>query len=443
MDEALEILNSSSKGNAASIFTTSGGAMRRFRHDAGRDARRQHRRRRADGLLPFPPAGRTRSSATCTPTAPMRSTSTEKKVVITRWPKISLVAAKRFEYAASLGAEGRLLAGGEAPLIPGKPWTPEHLVLAGLMRCTLKSLRFHAERASVSVRGGAAAEGSWQARGRRPLRVRRDRVRPRRRPRPAPGGRARRAARPRRARLLRRRLADAVAALRVARERELIRWILILGGTLFVGRHLVESAQARGHEVTLFNRGQTAPDLYPEVETLHGDRAAGDLEAFERELGRRRRHVGARAALGARRRRCSPTASRTTRSCRAAPSTRTRRSPAPTSPRRCMRSKTRRPRRSRARRYTAASRCSASASSACPPGPIALRPRRADRRPARHERALHVLGAPNRARRRRARAGAARPAGAADPRRDLADWLLDMAEKGEAGSSTRPGRNGR
>ncbi|HJS71008.1 MAG TPA: OsmC family protein [Gaiellaceae bacterium] len=67
--------------------------------------------------------------------------------------------AKRFEYAASLDAEGRLLAGGEAPLVPGEPWTPEHLVLAGLMRCTLKSLRFHADREGVSVRGGAAAEG--------------------------------------------------------------------------------------------------------------------------------------------------------------------------------------------------------------------------------------------------------------------------------------------
>jgi organic hydroperoxide reductase OsmC/OhrA len=66
---------------------------------------------------------------------------------------------KRFEYAASLDAEGELLADGEAPLAPGEPWTPEHLVLAGLMRCTLKSLRFHAERQNVSVRGSAAAEG--------------------------------------------------------------------------------------------------------------------------------------------------------------------------------------------------------------------------------------------------------------------------------------------
>ncbi len=67
--------------------------------------------------------------------------------------------AKQFEYAATLDAEGRLLAGGESSLLPGEAWTPEHLVLAGLMRCTLKSLKFHAERERVSVRGGAAAEG--------------------------------------------------------------------------------------------------------------------------------------------------------------------------------------------------------------------------------------------------------------------------------------------
>lgn len=56
--------------------------------------------------------------------------------------------------------------------------------------------------------------------------------------------------------------------------------ILILGGTLFLGRHLVEAALARGHEVTLFNRGQTNPDLFPDVEKLRGDRDAGDLGAL-------------------------------------------------------------------------------------------------------------------------------------------------------------------
>lgn len=56
--------------------------------------------------------------------------------------------------------------------------------------------------------------------------------------------------------------------------------ILVLGGTLFVGRHVVEAALARGHELTLFNRGRTDAALFPGVETLHGDRDAGDLEAL-------------------------------------------------------------------------------------------------------------------------------------------------------------------
>ena len=56
--------------------------------------------------------------------------------------------------------------------------------------------------------------------------------------------------------------------------------ILVLGGTLFLGRHLVESALARGHEVTLFNRGRTGPDLFPDVEKLRGDRDSGDLQAL-------------------------------------------------------------------------------------------------------------------------------------------------------------------
>ena len=48
--------------------------------------------------------------------------------------------------------------------------------------------------------------------------------------------------------------------------------ILLIGGTRFLGRHLVESALARGHNVTLFNRGKTDPGLFPQVETILGDR---------------------------------------------------------------------------------------------------------------------------------------------------------------------------
>ncbi|MEZ4668266.1 MAG: NAD-dependent epimerase/dehydratase family protein [Anaerolineae bacterium] len=48
--------------------------------------------------------------------------------------------------------------------------------------------------------------------------------------------------------------------------------LLILGGTKFLGRHLTEAALTAGHEVTLFNRGQTNTGLFPDVEQLHGDR---------------------------------------------------------------------------------------------------------------------------------------------------------------------------
>jgi 2'-hydroxyisoflavone reductase len=48
--------------------------------------------------------------------------------------------------------------------------------------------------------------------------------------------------------------------------------ILIIGGTRFLGRHLVDSALARGHKVTLFNRGKTDPGLFPQLETILGDR---------------------------------------------------------------------------------------------------------------------------------------------------------------------------
>ncbi|MBN4046565.1 NAD-dependent epimerase/dehydratase family protein [bacterium AH-315-P15] len=56
--------------------------------------------------------------------------------------------------------------------------------------------------------------------------------------------------------------------------------ILILGGTNFLGRHLVERALARGAEVTLFNRGKTNPGLYEGVTEIHGDRTEG-LKALE------------------------------------------------------------------------------------------------------------------------------------------------------------------
>ena len=51
--------------------------------------------------------------------------------------------------------------------------------------------------------------------------------------------------------------------------------ILVLGGTIFLGRHLVEEALARGHCVTTFTRGRHNPDLFPSAQCLHGDRDGG------------------------------------------------------------------------------------------------------------------------------------------------------------------------
>jgi 2'-hydroxyisoflavone reductase len=62
--------------------------------------------------------------------------------------------------------------------------------------------------------------------------------------------------------------------------------ILILGGTGFFGPHLVEAAQARNHEVTLFNRGKTRPKLFPDVEKLQGDRDPTKGEGLKALEGR-------------------------------------------------------------------------------------------------------------------------------------------------------------
>src|SRR5512134_943498 len=55
--------------------------------------------------------------------------------------------------------------------------------------------------------------------------------------------------------------------------------LLLLGGTAFLAPELVQAARARGHAVTLFNRGKTRPELFPDVEKLRGDRD-GKLDAL-------------------------------------------------------------------------------------------------------------------------------------------------------------------
>jgi organic hydroperoxide reductase OsmC/OhrA len=68
--------------------------------------------------------------------------------------------AKTFGYAVSLDEDGTARSGeGGSPLPLEEEWTPEHLVLAGLARCTLKSLEYHARRGNVRSGGRAAATG--------------------------------------------------------------------------------------------------------------------------------------------------------------------------------------------------------------------------------------------------------------------------------------------
>ena len=56
--------------------------------------------------------------------------------------------------------------------------------------------------------------------------------------------------------------------------------ILILGGTGFIGPHEINYALSRGHRVSMFNRGKTAPDMFPDVERLIGDRN-GQLDSLK------------------------------------------------------------------------------------------------------------------------------------------------------------------
>jgi 2'-hydroxyisoflavone reductase len=56
--------------------------------------------------------------------------------------------------------------------------------------------------------------------------------------------------------------------------------ILVLGGTSFVGRAIVEDALGAGHEVTLFSRGKTGADLFPDLNHRIGDRESGAYDSL-------------------------------------------------------------------------------------------------------------------------------------------------------------------
>jgi 2'-hydroxyisoflavone reductase len=75
-------------------------------------------------------------------------------------------------------------------------------------------------------------------------------------------------------------LALAASSAHAARAAKKLR-ILILGGTGFIGPHEVRYALERGHEVTIFNRGKQPQEWPGHVEELLGDRNTGDLKSLE------------------------------------------------------------------------------------------------------------------------------------------------------------------
>jgi len=67
--------------------------------------------------------------------------------------------ARVFEYEVAYDGTGRATARDEAVAVPER-WAPEHLVLAGLLDCSLTSLRYHARRAGIEVEGSGKASGT-------------------------------------------------------------------------------------------------------------------------------------------------------------------------------------------------------------------------------------------------------------------------------------------
>lgn len=67
--------------------------------------------------------------------------------------------AKSFHYAVEVEADGSMTVEGAAATRLPEDWSPDHLLLAALVRCVLTSLTYHAERAELAVSGAGSARG--------------------------------------------------------------------------------------------------------------------------------------------------------------------------------------------------------------------------------------------------------------------------------------------
>jgi organic hydroperoxide reductase OsmC/OhrA len=68
--------------------------------------------------------------------------------------------AKEFRYAVDISEGDVVRTEDGTPLGGGPEWTPEHLLLAGLLRCSVKSLRHHAKRAGIELESATGSADS-------------------------------------------------------------------------------------------------------------------------------------------------------------------------------------------------------------------------------------------------------------------------------------------
>jgi uncharacterized OsmC-like protein len=71
--------------------------------------------------------------------------------------RVVAIGAKELPYAVDLRTDGELTDENGVLLDVPAEWSPEHLLLAGLVLCSLKSLRYHAERLGIDVRSAAGS----------------------------------------------------------------------------------------------------------------------------------------------------------------------------------------------------------------------------------------------------------------------------------------------
>jgi len=70
------------------------------------------------------------------------------------------VAAKTLRYAVEVDGAGRMTVPGGGQLVPPEGWSPDHLLLAALVRCSIDSLAYHARRAGHTLTAAGSAHGT-------------------------------------------------------------------------------------------------------------------------------------------------------------------------------------------------------------------------------------------------------------------------------------------